>query len=623
MKPVVQKALSSMADILNTRPLALFSLTAIMFMALWLSENRPAVIVCGILVSVLLLALVLSGKITRPLFLFMALSVFLGSICAINAYEKNNSLETKLAGKTVFATGTVASVPKANRNEKRFYFDAKHIYYGEERYDNIKLYLICSGRNDIAFGERMDISTVLQKPLRYPYNMENVIHAKGASMMGFGTQVLRQRECGAFWSVVNGLRRQVRYSAEKIPGKDAKALFLGLTVGDKSFFREELTGDLAAAGISHIACVSGLHISLVGYVIFRLLKGLNRRGAMVVSVGAAFLFAAIAGLTPSAVRAAVMYALFMMSEMLAREKDSITSLTFSALILAAINPYVMYDLGFILSFLSVLGIILFMPVVNRFTFVLPQKMGEAVSATLSAQMLTAPVTLFCFGLHALYSVFANIVISFIFPFALLSAFLFIAVSALPVVSEIFAGICSFLLTCITAVASFFNSLPLAGLQTGRVDIYILICYFVLAAVLRFSKHISRPITSSVMILCAAVLVLSRSLPGGITTSKMNDDIMMIMSEKRSVLAIQGDAGDAAEFINENGGTVCDVLFLEEWRQTDDAEKMVRLTGAKDLYIPRSAGGVKLRDGDRVRVYSYPDEALKDDGLRDYIKTHLF
>jgi competence protein ComEC len=135
------------------------------------------------------------------------------------------------------------------------------------------------------------------------------------------------------------------------------ALTRGFLLGQDDDLSEGFRAALNDTGTAHTVAVSGLHVSfLVGLIL--LVTG-NRRRAIWLGVPVIFLFVAVAGFPPSAMRAGIMQLSLLLAYALGREGDGLTALAFALVLLTAVNPYAVADVGLQLSFASALGILLF------------------------------------------------------------------------------------------------------------------------------------------------------------------------------------------------------------------------------------------------------------------------
>ena len=144
---------------------------------------------------------------------------------------------------------------------------------------------------------------------------------------------------------------------------DGRAVALAMTTGDRSEIGSELRQHYSASGASHLLAVSGLHIGIAFMLINLLLLPLVllRYGNLLRSILAItliWLYVWICGMSPSAVRAAIMFSLLQFSLSSLREYASINILAGTAFVMLAFDTHLLFDISFQLSFVAVAGIIL-------------------------------------------------------------------------------------------------------------------------------------------------------------------------------------------------------------------------------------------------------------------------
>ena len=226
------------------------------------------------------------------------------------------------------------------------------------------------------------------------------------------------------------LRQTILEILEEALPADTVPFAKALLLGDGSGLDYKTDTDFKLSGIRHVIAVSGLHVS----ILFSLISSLTcRRRFLTALFGfpALFLFAALAGFTPSVTRACIMSALMLLAMLAEREYDGPTALSFSGLVMLAVNPLVITAVGFQLSVASVAGIFLFGPPVRKWLLSLfgdcTERRGRAffanwiassVSVTVGAMLPTTPLCAVYFGTVSIVGVVTNLltlwVISFIF-----------------------------------------------------------------------------------------------------------------------------------------------------------------------------------------------------------------
>ncbi|MBQ7370608.1 MAG: DNA internalization-related competence protein ComEC/Rec2 [Blautia sp.] len=193
-------------------------------------------------------------------------------------------------------------------------------------------------------------------------------------------------------------------------GSDAP-LFETMLLGDKSSLDEELKLKYQAAGILHILAISGLHISIIGMGIFRLL---NLTGAGIYLSGFLSLlvivpYGAMTGESVSAMRAICMFLLAVGARLLGKSYDRMTALALAAILLLLESPAYLYSSSFLMSFAAVIGIGVIVPVLEELLD-MKSKPGKAILSSLAVQLTMLPVLLIFYGEVSLSGIFLNLLV---------------------------------------------------------------------------------------------------------------------------------------------------------------------------------------------------------------------
>lgn len=192
------------------------------------------------------------------------------------------------------------------------------------------------------------------------------------------------------------------------------ALVAAMTLGDKSGLSREMRDDYSVSGVSHLLALSGLHLTII-YSVLTFLFSFGRRRRWLsqsVILMAVWTYVVLVGMSPSVVRAAVMLSVYGLCLVLGRDGASLNTLSFAACLLLMANPYSLWDIGFQLSFISVLSILLLLPSLHglvHFRWTVVQKVYDMLCVSLAAQLGTAPLVAYYFGRCSCYFLLSNFV----------------------------------------------------------------------------------------------------------------------------------------------------------------------------------------------------------------------
>ena len=203
------------------------------------------------------------------------------------------------------------------------------------------------------------------------------------------------------------LRKKIYFKLEENIGKRKAGLILSLAFGCSDYLDNEDSEDMRGMGVIHAVSVSGLHVALV-YGILK--KFLNNKIALLGTV----IYVLLTGAEFSSLRALIMIMFLSFSFGLRKNYNSLGALAFSALIITLLAPYAPFKLGFQLSFLATLGIIMFSQKLNNKLYKFPKYLREIFSISLSAQVFTIPIMIIAFEEFSIAFIIGNTILVPIF-----------------------------------------------------------------------------------------------------------------------------------------------------------------------------------------------------------------
>jgi len=193
----------------------------------------------------------------------------------------------------------------------------------------------------------------------------------------------------------------------------AKALVLGL----KSDLDVEVKMNFSNSGAMHLLAVSGLHVGIIYVLLLWFFKQfsfvISRKTALICVVVILWGYALLAGFTPSIIRATFLFSVLSIATLLSKQSNSINSLFFSAFVILLINPFFLFDIGFQLSYLAMIGIlVLSKPIASLLNFKNKwiDLLWNGTVVGIAAQIMTAPLALYYFHQFPNYFVLTNLVL---------------------------------------------------------------------------------------------------------------------------------------------------------------------------------------------------------------------
>ena len=204
--------------------------------------------------------------------------------------------------------------------------------------------------------------------------------------MAFSREIdkIGKHRVNPFISAAFNLRERLTAFYETNLPPNLSGLLIGITLGIKDNIPRDVLRAFGDGGATHVLAVSGLHMGVI-YAALKILFqsfGFSRILSFIVGSIAMLFYSFMAGLSPSAIRAAIMIIVFMLSEVVGRENDSLNSLCLSAVILLLLNPLTLFSVSFQLSYAAVCILLFSVLFKNTFkiTYILGFYCGDFISS---------------------------------------------------------------------------------------------------------------------------------------------------------------------------------------------------------------------------------------------------
>lgn len=312
------------------------------------------------------------------------------------------------------------------------------------------------------------------------------------------------------WPVRQGLfviRKKLAHGLDALLSEEDSGVLKAMLLGDKSGMTEEIKGLYQRTGIAHIVAVSGLHISLWGMAICRLLKRLRIPLALANFISFLFvvLYGMMTGSQASAIRSVIMFSLYLLAPVVNRTYDMLTAMMLSAAVLLMFRPVYVFYSGFLLSFGAVSGISLFMPWLTELyspsanidDIILKEKnnmqkisdqiirfIRVSIMTSLCVSLFSLPIQLCFFYTFSVYSVFLNLLIApFVSALMILGMVGAVLGSFLPTLACIPLQICHIILAFYEKLCLFFDRLPLAHPVIAKPEMWKIVVYYAVLGIL--------------------------------------------------------------------------------------------------------------------------------------------
>lgn len=206
------------------------------------------------------------------------------------------------------------------------------------------------------------------------------------------------------------LKRYLVSLSEVCFGEDAH-IMKAMLLGEKSGLDEDTKQLYQLNGVIHILSISGLHISIIGMGLYKLLSKIRcpQIACVIISVCFMYCYGVMCGMSVSALRAIVMFGFNISAGIFGRTYDMLTAMAIVGISIIAGQPLYLYHSGFLFSFGAIIAIGLFYPEVEE-NLLGDTKLEKIMSTSLSISIVTLPVYLCFYFEYPLYSIFLNLII---------------------------------------------------------------------------------------------------------------------------------------------------------------------------------------------------------------------
>jgi len=390
-------------------------------------------------------ALILVGLAPLPLLFFrkklkliilaaVCLTAFLGgALCYQASLPPDDASHIKFYnGQEVEIRGVMSADPEVKDKSTHIRLAASEIN-GEEVTGDTLLFVPRYPEYD--YGDALRVTGKLETPQQLDdFDYKGYLESRGiySTMLYPYIEVLETGQGFKPLGWVYELKESLSRSIARVMPEPQASLAQGVVLGIRYNIPQEVKDAFARTGTAHLLAISGLHLSILAGILLSLgirLFGKKRYIYIWLALGVIWLYALLSGLNPPVVRGAIMASLFLSAELLGRQRTAITSLAFAAAIMVAIDPLILWDAAFQLSFLGMAGLIFIAPpLMNLGRKLVASTIGEKGAGTSIATIVTDSFSVTLAAVIAVWPVVAHYfsIVSLVGPLAT-----FLALPALP------------------------------------------------------------------------------------------------------------------------------------------------------------------------------------------------
>jgi len=525
--------------------------------------NDSVILFAGILLILGVIG-ILRNYLSPKLVLFWYFT-FVFAFFNANFRMKNSDALYQIAPQKVTVQGQIVSIPTTVNGKTKFFFQSSKVGFNgkSEKISAKTLVSVYSeNKNDSKFN--IGDSFVINGKLRTPFEVTNPSQFDyGKYLKNYDTFTLLYADEGDCrinktsmsykWRFMQSLNN-VRIGIIKAHSQCLKSpnieLLGGMVFGDDAIApTQELKDSFQHSGLLHLLAASGMNVALIYGIWFFILRKLKVPFNITVGSGIfiVIFYALMTGLGASVVRATFMLVFILVGKLIDRDADSLSLLSFVALLMLVYNPAYINDVGFQLSFLVTFGLLVMAPVVFEKIKFIPDWLSGAIFVPIIAQIWVAPIQMFYFNSFSLYSVFANIVI---LPFVTVVSFGGFISAVLALIKPLAGQVCFLfdiilnpILNVVVWISDYFANLPHSLIQMPQPSVSQLFLYYaiVLLSTLLIKIGRNKKLILAIIISIICLIVSCIKLPSNnletIAFDVQNADAFLIKTPQNKYFII--------------------------------------------------------------------------------------
>lgn len=320
------------------------------------------------------------------------------------------------------------------------------------------------------------------------------------------------------------VRQNIIENYQKNLKKENSSLIAALTVGDKSSLEKDEISEFKDASLSHILAISGAHFAYIILMINYIKDILKRkRFSQILLIFVVLFFIELTGKSPSVIRAGIMEIMAILASLCFRKSDFLTSLSITLLIQIFNNPYVIFDVGLILSYFGTIGIVYFYEMIN-------EKIKTA-SVTIAANLMILPIMLYNFNTFSLSFIVSNFFASILLGPTIIVGIL----SNIIRIKPVFA-ILNLLLSTFRKMVEICAKFPLSKIYVKTPSIISILIYYLILYIVwkkwsvkknnNYEKSLLDKIKVKKLLSFLVILIIFSNLNYSVMFAKLKDDLLI-------------------------------------------------------------------------------------------------
>jgi competence protein ComEC len=369
-----------------------------------------------------------------------------------------------------------------------------------------------------VYGDILEIRSKIQIPekLNNPYEFDYKRYLNSNNIVGtiavYNVEKIGNNSSNILFKFAYFLRDDIGKKIDKYLPEKESGLFKSIIYGDDRSLDEKIKNDFSKNGILHLIAVSGSHMALLLAIMSIFDKIFSKKINLFLNIFVIIIFCIMSGLALATVRAAIIAIIFLICKNFNIKIDTYIKILISFFLIVIYNPYTIFNIGFTMSYLATIGIVMFYSQVyslinimiikllkikylkprgiKLYIFNLLSSINKLFSISIAAQIMIIPVQLIYFNTFEITSFISNIFVVEITTIETFVGFLTIICIYIPFVSDILINSNYILLKIIINLTSFLSNLNLPTINFPRLNFLVIIVYYLCVLTNNFSKYIS-------------------------------------------------------------------------------------------------------------------------------------
>lgn len=405
--------------------------------------------------------------------LLMPVALLALSAGASSGLHTNSQIESMAdTDYPIFVEADVCDIVNIYDDITKYKIKAKHMSYNNtDIYDSINMYMYVNKKLNI--GDTVEFKSTISHGniKRNEADFDEILYfkIKGIEYKTFPDDVNVTGHSNTLGYFVKNISLSLQSTINKLYPQREAGLMTAMLLGDRNNLDDELYDLYREAGIVHIIAISGMHISILAGIILILVKPLGRYISSVIVILFMCFYIILTGGSVSVVRSGVMMFFYILSGLISRKYDLISSTALACTLLLFVNPYYIFDLGFQYSFIAVFTIGFTSEILKNYK--IENKFINLIVISIAISLTTKPITVYNFYYINCIDFIVNILVvslsEFILIFGLISA---IVGTFMLNIGVFLSGSVYVVLKVIEYISEFSLSFPFAHVQTGAISI---------------------------------------------------------------------------------------------------------------------------------------------------------